>query len=293
VSVGTFETDFRLAQADIAIVGLGLMGASLALALRGYCASIVGVDQDPDIVSLALDRGIVDKASVRAEEVLPHANLIILAAPVRSILELIAHLPEWHPGKALVMDLGSTKAEICNALDRLPRHFDALGGHPMCGSELGGLENADPQLFSGAPFAFCSIARTSSGAKNLAVQICSSTGAFPLWLEASIHDQWAAATSHAPYLLSAAVVLSTAKAAAPLIGSGFQSISRLAASQPEMMIDILTTNRKASLSILSQIRNQIEQLERLLEDGDDAALKDQLGEARNQHHTLMISRKVP
>ena len=292
MSEGEFESDFSLAQADVAIVGLGLMGASLALALRGHCGTLLGVDMDLETVALALEREVVNKASTELGEILPKANLVVLAVPVLGILNLIEQLPQLHPGNVLVMDLGSTKTDICAALNTLPSRFDVIGGHPMCGKELGGLENAEAEIFNGATFAFCALKRTSNGAKDLANQLSSAVAANPLWLEAEQHDTWTAATSHAPYLLSAALTLATEETVAPLIGTGFESTARLAASQPEVMLDILATNRDATLSSLSNARQQIEQLEKLLIDEDNTLLKDKLIQAQTHHYNLMQSRRT-
>ncbi|MDZ4159940.1 MAG: prephenate dehydrogenase/arogenate dehydrogenase family protein, partial [Anaerolineaceae bacterium] len=114
------EPDDGFTAAHIAIVGLGLMGGSLALALRGKCAELLGVDKDPHVIQTALQVSVVDDASTHPETLLPRANVIILAAPVRAILELLEQLPNLHPGAAVVLDLGSTKETVLEAMDRLP-----------------------------------------------------------------------------------------------------------------------------------------------------------------------------
>ncbi|KAA3648051.1 MAG: prephenate dehydrogenase/arogenate dehydrogenase family protein [Chloroflexi bacterium] len=292
MSEGEFESDFSLAQADVAIVGLGLMGASLALALRGHCRSLLGVDTDPNIVAIAKDRQVVDQASTQAEDILPQANLIVLAVPVSGILRLIEQLPHLHPGNVLVMDLGSTKVEICSALETLPPRFDVVGGHPMCGKEFGGLQHADAGMFTGSTFAFCELAGTSAGAKRLADQLSQAIGSHSLWLEPQQHDEWTAATSHAPYLVSSALALSTDELVSPLIGSGFESAARLAASQPEVMLDILETNREATLIALSKTRQQIQAFENLLKEDDNTVLKGKLAQAQTKHQILLEARRA-
>jgi prephenate dehydrogenase len=117
----------ELAHCRVAVIGLGLMGGSLALALRGQCNSLLGVDVDPEIVALALKRGIVDKASTDLSTILPGADLVVLAAPVLAILNLLKGLPQAHPGRAVVLDLGSTKARILEAMNGLPERFDPIG----------------------------------------------------------------------------------------------------------------------------------------------------------------------
>ncbi|MCA9977740.1 MAG: prephenate dehydrogenase/arogenate dehydrogenase family protein, partial [Anaerolineales bacterium] len=147
------EPDFSLAQTRVAIVGLGLMGGSLALDLRGKCAAVYGVDPDPDTQMLARTRGIVAKISGDLADILPEADLVILAAPVRVIVKLVQSLPDAHPGTAVIMDIGSTKTDIVAAMAALPPRFDPIGGHPMCGREVSSLVNAYTGMYRGAPFA--------------------------------------------------------------------------------------------------------------------------------------------
>lgn len=274
-----------LRDTRIAIVGLGLMGGSLALALRGRCRSLWAVDPDPATQRLALERRIVQRISDDPAIILPEAELVILATPVRVILRLISELPDLHPGNPVVLDLGSTKAEICQAYQSLPERFDPLGGHPMCGKETSGLERAEGDLFRGAPFALTPLERSSARARSLGAQLVEAVGARAVWLEPETHDRWSAATSHMPYLLSIALSLATPPDAAALIGPGFKSVSRLAGSSTLMMGDILSTNRENVLRALSLFRAQIEGLEHLLREGNEAGLIAELRrgqEVRNQ-----------
>src|SRR5512132_1213775 len=129
------EPGFNLASSKIAIVGLGLMGGSLALGLRGKCAAIYGIDTDRATVELALAQQIVDYADCDPAKLLPKADLIILSAPVPAILTLLEQLPSYTQNSCIVMDLGSTKKRIVEAMSGLPERFDPIGGHPICGKE--------------------------------------------------------------------------------------------------------------------------------------------------------------
>src|SRR5512141_2053898 len=102
------DEGFFLAKSKIAIIGLGLMGGSLALALKGHCAALYGIDPDPSVVKLAIERGVVENAGVDARLLLPEADAIILAAPVRAVIQLLGELPDLTPGEAIVLDIGST-----------------------------------------------------------------------------------------------------------------------------------------------------------------------------------------
>lgn len=260
-----------IGTARVAIVGLGLMGGSLALALRGHCRTLMGVDADAAARALAHQRQVVDLVTDDPGEALPRADLVILATPVRAILDLIRRLPTLHPGPAIVLDLGSTKREIVQALDDLPPRFDPLGGHPMCGKEVSGLTHAEATLYEGAAFAFTPLPRTSTRARHLATELARTVGAHPVWLDPETHDRHVALTSHLPYLLSAALTLATPPAAIPMIGPGFRGATRLAASHPTMMTDILTTNRDHIREALDEFRRQLEILEtRLAAEPQDA-----------------------
>ncbi|HLA98028.1 MAG TPA: prephenate dehydrogenase [Anaerolineales bacterium] len=266
------EKPSDLSSVTIAILGLGLMGGSLARALKGRCRRLLAYDPDPATLELARGEHIVDRVASEPGEILPDADLIILAAPVRAIITLIQQLPAWHPGEPVVIDLGSTKVQVCQALAGLPGRFDPLGGHPMCGKSAHGLANAEADLFRYAPFAFTPLPRSGERARTLAVQLAEAIGARPLWLDAETHDRWVAATSHAPYLLACALTLATPREAAPLVGPGFRSASRLAGSSAIMMGDILRTNRENVLLACSRIKAELKDIERLLFEEDYPAL---------------------
>jgi len=270
----------------VAVVGLGLMGGSLAMALRGRCPRILGADADESCVQLALQNGVIDEGNVDPARILPAADLVILAAPVRAILRLLGDLDHLHPGSAVVIDLGSTKREITAAMAELPARFDPVGGHPMCGKEKSGLTYAEAGLFHGAPFALVSLPRTSQRAMHLAEELAHTVCAQPLWMNADAHDRWTAATSHLPYLVANALVGSTPLDAQLLVSSGFRSTARLAGSRPEMMGDILATNREYILAGLERFRSQLDQLGQLIQTGDDARLLNHLEQNESRYEAL-------
>lgn len=277
------EADF-LSRARVAILGLGLMGGSLALALRGKCAGLLGVDPDPLTLDLARQMGLADRLSADPGEILPCAEVVILAAPVSAVLDLLQALPRLHPGPAVVLDLGSTKKQIVEMMQRLPERFEPLGGHPMCGKESSSLKNAEARLFQGAPFALTPLERTTPHARAVGEAVVRSAGARPVWLDPDTHDRWVAATSHLPFLLSNLLARITPSETGPLVGPGFRSTTRLAVTQASMMRDILMTNQANVLEGLGQARQELETLERLLAEGDWDALVERfdLGAARRR-----------
>jgi prephenate dehydrogenase len=275
------------ATATIAIIGLGLIGGSLALALKGKCRKLLGIDRDPLIVKQALDQGLVVQADINPAALLPQASMVIIAVPVRSSLELIKTLPRLHPGAAMVMDVGSTKAAVMQVMASLPARFDPLGGHPICGKETGGLGNAERGLFQKATFALVALERTSFHARAMAETLVRLIGAEPLWMEADQHDRWLAATSHLPHLLATALALSTPLECAPLAGPGFRSTSRLAAGSAEMKSDIFATNREAVLEALRRYTQQLDILSTIIAQGDLQGMQRMLALGAECRQTLL------
>ncbi len=282
------------APGHTAILGLGLIGGSLALALRasGLAASVTGYDLDPDTTSRAAALGAIDRAADDAAAAVAAADTVVLAAPARSILELLDRIePHLRPG-TLVIDVGSTKRRIVERMDRLPAGVHAVGGHPMCGKERAGIEHAEPGLFTGATFALCPTSRTDDAARRRAERLAEAVGARPLWLDAVAHDAAAAAISHLPYLLSVALVRAAldgagAQTAARLAASGFRDTSRLAASDERMMLDILATNHDAVLVALDRAAAELDALRTHLASGDVAALGPVLTAAAERRRTWM------
>jgi prephenate dehydrogenase len=279
------EDGFFIEQ-NTCIVGLGLMGGSLALALRGYCTRIIGVDPNPETLALAREKHVVDFATDDLAAALAQSDLVILAAPVRANLTLLEKIPQIHPGPLAILDLSSTKAEIVAAMNRLSDGFAALGGHPMCGKETAGLAHADGKLFWDTTFALTETERTTHELRTLAEKIITIISAQPLWIDAVTHDRWAAATSHLPYLVSAALAASTPAEVVPLMGPGFQSTSRLAASDITMMMDILATNREQVLAALSRYRSTLDEFERALQNASES-LPTLLEKARQRKEKLV------
>ncbi len=280
------EDGFRLKDAKVAIVGLGLMGGSLALALKGACAALLGIDPDLAALSLALRQNIVDQAESDPANLLPQADLVILAAPVPVILALLQKLPEYTSNSCIVLDLGSTKQAIVEQMDRLPKRFDSLGGHPICGKEKLTLANAERTLYYGAPFILTPMARTTSRALSAAQQVIAAIGAKAITLDAAEHDRILAATSHLPFLLSSALALATPEECAPLVGPGFRSTSRLAGTPSSMMMGVMQTNRENILTAIHRLQSQLDTLEMQLSSSDFTSLEATLDLSRAAYHEL-------
>ncbi|HSK88406.1 MAG TPA: prephenate dehydrogenase/arogenate dehydrogenase family protein [Anaerolineales bacterium] len=281
------EDGFRLQDARIAIIGLGLMGGSLALALKGKCAALYGIDAQPATLELALAKKIVDQADSDPVKLLPQADLVILATPVPAILDVIQKLPELTEGPCIVLDLGSTKRDIVQAMSALPERFDPIGGHPICGKEKLGLENAAANLYQAAPFVITALERTTGRAKSAAAQVIATIGAHLIEMAAEDHDRILASTSHLPFLLSSALALSTPQEFGSFVGTGFKSTSRLAGTPAHMTMGILKTNRENVLNAIQAFRNSLDQIEAALESENYPQLERTLNQSRAAYQSLI------
>lgn len=274
-------TTLPLAQQRVAIVGLGLMGGSLALALRGLCRSLVAIEPQTAVRQQALRNGIVDSATDDLAEGVAAAEVVVFATPVRATVALLAQLPDSWPDGGVVMDLGSTKADVVAAMDALPPRLSAIGGHPMCGKESSGLAAASADLYRGQTFVLCRSARTTPAAEALALGLLEAIGARPVALAAADHDAIVAETSHLPYLISAALMRVVADEDTWAISaSGFRDMTRLAGSDTRMMLDILMTNRAAVVSVLEAYQADLAALATLLAEADEAGVAEWIAAAR-------------
>jgi prephenate dehydrogenase len=287
-----------LKDARVAIVGLGLMGGSLAGALkkRSACREVRGVTRREETIKEAMKRGFIHEGTCDLAEGVAKADLIVLATPVRTILELIPQVGSLAPAGCLLMDLGSTKAKVVEAMQALPPYLQAVGGHPMCGKEASGIEAAEADFYEGATFVLTplrqgsgqALRRTSSEALTLAQELVEAVGAQPLLMDAEHHDRLVAAVSHLPYLLSVGLVATSEEVAAEdalvweLAASGFRDASRLAASDVTMMLDILLTNRQAVEGALSRFANQLNAIAHLLEVSDEEGLRSLMGQVHKR-----------
>lgn len=280
------EPDFNLAESKIAILGLGLMGGSLALGLRGKCAALFGIDPHLPTLELALSQHIVDYADSDPAKLLPKADLVILSAPVPVILTLLQQLPAFTANPCIVMDLGSTKKMIVDAMSRLPERFDPIGGHPICGKEKLSLANAERTLYYSAPFLLTPLDRTSQRALSAAHQIIDALGAKATIVDALDHDRILASTSHLPFLLASALALATPQEVAAFIGTGFKSTSRVAGTPASMMLGVLQSNRENVLNALHGLQKQLSEIESSLSSANVSQLESILNQSRSSYQTL-------
>ena len=255
------------------------MGASLALAVRGQYARITGIARREETVREALARGIVDTATASFDEGVAGADLVVLATPVRKIIDQLSDLRRAAKDGAIVTDLGSTKTQIVRAMDDLPERLRAVGSHPMCGKEVTGLDAADATLYRGKTWILTRTARTDDSAFGAVKALAEGAGAVTLELDPARHDMLVALASHLPYSLAVALVTAADQASLndpalwQVTASGFRDTSRVAASDVTMMLDILLTNAAAVTSAIRDFQFSLDQLTAMIERKDEAGLR--------------------
>ncbi len=277
----------------LAVVGIGLLGGSVARAARagGLARRIVGVGRDRQRLAPALADGTLDAIATDLGEGVRGADFVILAAPVLAIARLLeAVWPALGPD-VLVTDVGSTKANIVSAAERLhataPRAF--VGSHPMTGSNLAGYAAARADLFCGATVIVTPTEATEPRALKGVTEFWESLGARVLPLDPAGHDRAVAAISHLPHLVVMALVDAVERfepAALEVAARGFKDTTRIAASDPQMWQEIFLANGALLAATLAEFRAALADLERLVTAGDAAGLREALARIRATRERL-------
>ena len=274
----------------VAVIGVGLIGGSFALALRraGGVTSVVGVDRDGQALERAVALGVIDQAAESVSEATQGADLVVVAVPVRAIGPVLHDVGLALDPGAVVTDVGSTKGEVTRlAREELRGLFPRfVPGHPIAGRESSGVDAATADLFKGARVVLTPVDETAPDAVEVVRGCWEGAGARIALLAAEDHDRIFAAVSHLPHLLSFALVSEfTGRAnAAELFAfaaGGFRDFTRIAASSPEMWRDIALQNREALLAELDRFGVRLAVFRELIEKGDGPALERLMAEARS------------
>lgn len=266
----------------VAIIGTGLIGGSIGLALRADGAEVVGHDDDYVAARAATQRGAIARAAASPAEAVEGAELVIVAVPVDRLPQVCASIA---PGPdAVVTDVGSAKAEaVAQGEAAFGGRF--IGGHPMAGSERHGVEAADAALFRGAYWILTPTPATLDRSYRLVTELAGRLGATPVAVEPEVHDALVARLSHLPQLVASALVevavtTGDRDALLGLAGGGFRDVTRIAASDADLWVAILRANRSAILEALDGLERKFEDLGTLLRAGRWDELRRFLDRAR-------------
>ncbi|HEV8673419.1 MAG TPA: prephenate dehydrogenase [Methylomirabilota bacterium] len=274
----------------LTIVGLGLLGGSVARAARTRraAAEIVAVGRTPGPLAAARAAGVVDRTTTDLAEGVGGADLIVLCAPVGALPGLVrAAWPHLAPG-AVLTDVGSVKGAVVAAAEACPSRDGVVfvGGHPMSGSERSGFEAAQADLFVGRLTLLTPTARTPEAAVARVSRFWETLGSQVRLLSAEEHDRAVAAVSHLVHLAAFALVAAAADDALALAGPGFQDTTRVAASAEALWTDIFRGNRTPLLDALADYRARLAEWEALIRDGKWEALEAELAQARKRREKL-------
>lgn len=262
----------------VAILGLGLMGASLGMALRagGIARVVAGYDAAADVAERARVRGAVDVACGTVAQALEGAELVVLAAPPLALRDLLRELGPQLAEQAVVTDVASTKAAVVSwAEELLPRPERFVGGHPMAGKEQSGIAAAEAALYRGCVWCLTPTARTAHDALECVQGLVGALGARPVVLTAERHDAAVAAISHLPRVAAAALMLTAAgdpswPEAHLLAAGGFRDTTRVAAGDARMARDICLTNTGPLVACLDAYIERLRTLRDQIATGDAA-----------------------
>ncbi len=270
------ENDKRI---KVAVVGVGLIGGSFALGLRdqGVAAELIGVDQSEANRNKALSLGLVDRFET-LEEAVPQVDLVVLATPVSSI-PLLAVKALNRTDKQVVIDMGSTKQELCEVIAQHPRRGRFVATHPMWGTEFSGPEAAEHGAFAGRTVVICERERSDADALALVEHIYTLLGMPVKYMSAEEQDLHTAYVSHISHITSFALALTVLEKEREeehifdLAGGGFESTVRLAKSSPEMWLPIFMQNKYNILDVLREHIHQLQIFRKMLERDDVAGLR--------------------
>jgi len=261
----------------VAIIGLGLIGGSIGLALRQGKKSrweVVGHSRRRGTVAKALSLGAIERGETNLKDVVEQAELVIIATPALTVKKIFSDIAPYLPSGCIVTDTTSTKVQVMKwAEEILPPRVDFIGGHPMAGRETYGIHAAEAKLFRGCTYCLTPSEKASAESINTVIGMTRKLGAIPFFVDAQEHDELVAGISHLPMLLSTALVSLTTKdpswpRMSKLAASGYHDLTRLASGNPEVNSHICLTNQEAIIDLIDKFSRELERYRQLVAKGD-------------------------
>ena len=277
---------------SIAIVGVGLIGGSIGLAVRkrGLAKQVVGIGRSSERLAQARDLAAIDRGTVNLAEGVQDADLVVVCTPVASIVQRVQEASSAAPPHAVLTDAGSTKREIVTQLDSTvssslpgPQY---VGSHPLAGDHRTGCEFARADLFENRVTVITPTSHTSRAATSTVTEFWQALGSRVVEMSPEAHDQALAITSHLPHLVASAMSATTPGEYLPLTAGGWQDTTRLAAADPELWRQIFAANRAAVVEAVERFDMSLAALREALRTGDDQRLLQLLQEAKQVRDAL-------
>jgi len=282
-----------------AIIGVGLIGGSFGMALkkRGLARNVVGVGRNPDKLRRAVELCAIDAWTTDLDAVASEANLIYIATPVGMVLDFVRRAAPLAPSGCIITDAGSTKAEICQGASHLiSSGISFIGGHPMAGSDVTGVEAGSPDLFVNAAYVLTPFENVDSQALDLMHDLAEAIGSRVIVMSPEAHDRCVAVISHLPHLMAAALVHLTSEQAGvdprivELIAGSFRDMTRVAGSSPELWRDICISNSDSITRAVEALCAKMEDAVRLMESGNRTDIEHWFKQARDFRQSLFDKR---
>jgi len=271
----------------ITIIGLGLIGGSLARALKetGEVETVFGIDRDKESLEYALSKGIIDKGYSDINEGVPGAEIIVISTHVGIITDTAKSVFPVAAEGAIITDVGSVKSLVVKGIEPdLPKNLHFIGGHPIAGTENSGVKSADSKLFNGRRCILTPTEKTASEAIRKVTLMWQSVGSEVHEMDAETHDHIFGTVSHLPHLVAYSLmntVLSAPDSEKLLefAGGGLKDYTRVAASSPEMWVEIFKANKSHLLEAISMFKNSLGKIEDAIKSEDFDTLKKELDKA--------------
>lgn len=273
----------------VVIVGVGLIGGSLGLALRKkkLAGQVIGVARTAETIAKAKRARAITRGTTNLAAAARGADLVILATPVGQIVPLAQQAAQVMKEGGIITDVGSTKADVVTALDRvLPKRCSFVGSHPLAGSEQQGVAAASATLFANSLCIITPTAGTSQHALDLVRQLWKDVGATVVEFRPQVHDKLLSLLSHLPHLLAVALSNSTPSSQLSYAPRSFRDMTRIAMSDPVLWRDILLTNRNEILGALEQFESNLAHLRSLLLRQDAQGLVQVFAQAKTLREQL-------
>jgi prephenate dehydrogenase len=268
----------------VTIVGLGLIGGSLGMAIKKKkLARVIGLTRDKSKAALAVKLNAVDYASTNIRGLIQDADIIFICYPMHLIIPEIKKIMQFIKPGTIITDVGSSKEQIVKEAEKIiPKRIFFVGGHPMAGKEKAGLEEAENNLFEGENYILTKTSRTNQKALSTLKSLISGLGAKVRVLAPDVHDSIVAGISHMPVAVAAALVDSVGGSGKlcddmmQFAASGFRDTTRIASGDPDLGTGMFVTNKKAVLASINAFKKSLSEIEKLIRQGNAAVIREKL-----------------
>jgi len=284
----------------VSIIGLGLIGGSIGLAIKRTNPNIMvaGIDVNRDNIQIALKRKAIDEGCSDLKTGVSGADIVFLATPINTMYEIVPQIIPYLKNQVILTDVGSCKTEIINTLEKiLPPDFYFVGGHPMAGSEQAGMANADPYLLENAVYVLTPTENTNQNAVKVLSRLIETMGANVITMDPARHDFIVAVVSHLPHLIAVNLVNTVGQYAEQdeltlmLAAGGFRDTTRIAMGHENIWTDIFKNNAETILEVLKSFNNNLVRFESLIANGSYLELRQLIAKARHIRERIPLKPK--